>query len=404
MPDLLIIGGGYAGLWAAMAAARRAQDGVSGGDLSIRLLTRDAYLTHRPRLYESNPQDMRTPLGPVLEPIGVELALGEVNAIDPTARRVRATGPEGQDNEYQYDGLILAAGSVLRRPAMETVNARTWCIDDHASAVALDQHLTARMAIPEADGDANDDTVVIIGAGFTGIELATEMRGRLAEHGGTARAGRARVILLDAAPTISEDLGPVPRPHILEALRAARVEVRLNTMVQRIENDQLTLNDGGVITSSTVIVTTGARANSLAASLGLDTDAMGRLFVDENLSVEGLAGIHAAGDIAHALTEPGTDGGHVALMSCQHAMPMGKAAGYNAASVLMNLASRPYKQARYVTCVDLGPWGAVFSTGWERQVELIKAEAKARKQFVMTEVIYPPMHDRAAILEAGALT
>jgi NADH dehydrogenase len=69
----------------------------------------------------------------------------------------------------------------------------------------------------------------------------------------------------------------------------------------------------------------------------------------------------------------------------------------------LNLASRPYEQARYVTCVDLGPWGAVFSTGWERQVELIKAEAKARKQFVMTEVIYPPMNDRAAILEAGAL-
>ena len=185
MPDLLIIGGGYAGLWAAMAAARRAQDGVSGGDLSIRLLTRDAYLTHRPRLYESNPQDMRTPLGPVLEPIGVELALGEVNAIDPTARRVRATGPEGQDNEYQYDGLILAAGSVLRRPAMETVNARTWCIDDHASAVALDQHLTARMAIPEADGDANDDTVVIIGAGFTGAGARVDALFSLRQDGRT---------------------------------------------------------------------------------------------------------------------------------------------------------------------------------------------------------------------------
>jgi NADH dehydrogenase len=403
MPELLIVGGGYAGVWAAMAAARRAQDTDSGDELNIRLLSKDAYLTHRPRLYERNPQDIRTPLPPVLGPIGVDLALGEAKSIDPAARRVRATGADGGDREYQYDGLILAAGSVLRRPPMEIINAQTWSVDDHAAAVALDQHLAARMAIPEIDADADGDTVVIIGAGFTGVELATEMRGRLAEHGGAARAGRARVILLDAAPTISEDLGPGPRPHILQALQAAQVEVRLNTMVRRIEGDQLSLSDGGGITSATVIFTTGARANSLAAGLGLDTDPSGRLFVDENLSVKGLANIHAAGDIAHALTEPGTDSSHVALMSCQHAMPMGKAAGYNAASVLLNLASRPYEQARYVTCVDLGPWGAVFSTGWERQVELIKAEAKARKQFVMTEVIYPPMNDRAAILEAGAL-
>ena len=63
----------------------------------------------------------------------------------------------------------------------------------------------------------------------------------------------------------------------------------------------------------------------------------------------------------------------------------------------------PYEQARYVTCLDLGPWGAVFTTGWERQVELTGAEAKARKQFIMNEVIYPPSNDRDAILEAGGI-
>jgi len=91
MPELLIIGGGYAGLWAAMAAAWRAQDADNGDALNIRLLTRDAYLTHRPRLYERNPQDMRTPLAPVLEPIGVGLALGEVTAIDPAAANISTT-------------------------------------------------------------------------------------------------------------------------------------------------------------------------------------------------------------------------------------------------------------------------------------------------------------------------
>ncbi|MDP6689461.1 MAG: FAD-dependent oxidoreductase [Alphaproteobacteria bacterium] len=393
MPNLLIIGGGYAGLWAAMAAARRADE--NGSELHIRLLSKDAYLTHRPRLYERNPQDMRTPLGPVLEPIGVDLALGEVTAIEPAARTARATDAEGNSTEYIYDGLVLAAGSILRPPPLDIVDGRTWSVDDYQSAVALDQHLQARMAEPAEDAE----TVVIIGAGFTGIELAAEMRTRLAAHGGTARAEKARVILLDAAATVSEDLGPGPRPHILEALQAARVEVRLNTTVRRIKGDQVMLDDGGRITCQTVIVTTGAQASPLAAGFGLATDPAGRLFVDEFLRVKGLANIHAAGDIAHAMT----DDSHASLMSCQHAMPMGKAAGYNAASDLLDLPPLPYQQTRYVTCLDLGPWGAVFSNGWERQVEMIKDEAKARKQFVMTQVIYPPTKDRAAILEAGAL-
>ncbi len=395
MSDLLIIGGGYAGVWAAMAAARRAQDSETA--LNIRLLSKDAYLTHRPRLYESNPQDMRTPLGSVLAPIGVGLDVATVTAIDPAQRRVLAQAEDGATMDYDYDGLIMAAGSLLRPPPIELTEARTWSIDDHHAAVELDQHLRALMAAPDL-GETND-TVVIIGAGFTGIELAAEMRGRLAAHGGATRANRARVILLDAAATVSEDLGPGPRPHILDALAATGVEVRLNTKVRRIEGARVILHDGGAINAATVIVTAGVQASALAAGLGQETDQLGRLFVDADLRVRGVEAIHAAGDMAHALT----DDSHVALMSCQHAMPMGKFAGHNAASDLLNLPTRPYQQARYVTCLDLGAWGAVFSNGWDRQVEMVKAEAKARKRFINGEVIYPPQHDREAILAAGEL-
>ncbi len=397
MPNLLIVGGGYAGVWAAMAAARRAQDSVRGGGLNIRLLSKDAYLTHRPRLYESNPQDMRTPLEAVLEPIGVGLDVALVTAIDPSQRRVRAQTEQGGRVTYDYDGLILAAGSVLRPPPLELSNARTWSVDNHHAAVALDRHLKEVMAAPAPA--ENGDGVVIIGAGFTGIELATEMRARLAQHGGRNRADRARVVLVDAAASISEDLGPGPRPHILAALQAAGIEVRLQTKVRRIEGEAIMLDDGSEITAATVIVTAGVRANELAAGLGLETDASGRLAVDAELRVKSAPGLYAAGDVAHALT----DDSHVALMSCQHAMPMGKYAGYNAVSDLLNMPSMPYEQSRYVTCLDLGAWGAVFTTGWDRQVEMVREEAKARKHFIMNEVIYPPMNDREAILAAGSM-
>jgi NADH:ubiquinone reductase (H+-translocating) len=398
MPELLIIGGGYAGLWAAIAAARKAQD--AGAALNIRLLSKNAYLTHRPRLYECKPQDMRTPLGAVLEPIGVSLELAEVTAIDAAQRCVQAQLADGGVRDYHYDNLILAAGSVLRPPPIELVDARTHNIDDHAGAMELDRHLRKIMATagPKKEA-AGTDTVVIIGAGFTGIELATEMRTRLAEHGGTDRAAAARVILLDGAATVSEDLGPGPRPHILDALRATGVEVRLNTKVRRIQGEQVSLDDGSEISAATVIVTAGVQASELASGLGVATDAAGRLPVDANLRVEGLQNIYAAGDVAHALT----DASHVALMSCQHAMPMGRIAGHNAASALLDLAEIPYQQPVYRTCLDLGSWGAVFSTGWDRQVEMIEAEAKARKTFINTEVIYPPTNDRDTILAAGAI-
>ncbi len=145
MPELLIVGGGYAGLWAAMAAARKAQDGTreSGAALNIRLLSKDAYLTHRPRLYECNPGDMRTPLSSVLEPIGVGLEIATVTAIDTAQRQVRGQSEYGGSRDYDYDGLILAAGSLLRPPPFELTNAPPWTINNHPPAVELTQHLEA---------------------------------------------------------------------------------------------------------------------------------------------------------------------------------------------------------------------------------------------------------------------
>jgi NADH dehydrogenase len=220
--------------------------------------------------------------------------------------------------EFHYDGLILAADGTARPPPWQVRNGRTWSIDTHADAVALDRHLAS---LKEGPGT---DTVVIVGAGFTGLELATEMRIRLAEHLGSERAERARIILLEAAVTVSEELGPGPRPHIEAALQAAKVELRLDTTIEWIDGDRVFLNDGARITAPTVIVTTGPRANGLPAGFGLPTDPAGRLPVDKNLAVKGLRNIHAAGDIAHAMT----DADHVALMSCQHAMPMGRYAGH----------------------------------------------------------------------------
>ncbi len=121
--------------------------------------------------------------------------------------------------------------------------------------------------------------------------------------------------------------------------------------------------------------------------------------MDEALRVRGVADVYATGDIARAYA----DDDRLALMSCQHALTMGRFAGYNAARDLLGLPLRAYRQPRYVTCLDLGPWGAVFTTGWYRQVEMARGEAKQLKRQINSQRIYPPTGDRAAILAAAAL-
>ena len=112
-----------------------------------------------------------------------------------------------------------------------------------------------------------------------------------------------------------------------------------------------------------------------------------------------VGGGFAGGDCAHARVEDT----HWALMSCRHAIPMGKHAGYNAARDLMGLPLQPYRQPDYVTCLDLGDYGALLTSGWSREPLQWGAETKALKQTINTQWIYPPAPDRTLLLAAADL-
>ena len=97
--------------------------------------------------------------------------------------------------------------------------------------------------------------------------------------------------------------------------------------------------------------------------------------------------IFVAGDAAAA---DGGDGCPV-LQSCQHALQLGRFAGENAARDLLGLPLVDYVQPPYITCLDLGRAGAVYTRGWDRVVERTGSKAKAIKRWINTEVIYPPV-------------
>jgi NADH dehydrogenase len=140
------------------------------------------------------------------------------------------------------------------------------------------------------------------------------------------------------------------------------------------------------------------RANPLTADLGVARDRLGRVPVDDYLRVDGVPDVFAAGDVAVARM----DDTHLSVMSCQHGRPMGRFAGYNVISDLLGEPLLALRIPWYVTVLDLGPAGAVYTEGWDRQVISTGAEAKATKRTINCERIYPPLNgNRDAILAAA---
>ena len=392
---LVVIGAGFAGMNAALSAARlRDAKGVSPDELEIAVISPQPVLVIRPRLYEPAPETLTAPLLELFRATNVVYVQGSVETIDTKAGSVDVVAPRDQRSALTYDRLVLAAGSRLFRPNLPGLAEHGFSVDSLDDAVALDRHLHRLADAPRSAARA---TVVVAGGGFTGIEAATEMPARLRAILG--EDAPIRVVIVERGDVIAPDMGANPRPVIEEALRELGVETRLGAGVAALDGTGVTLTDRERIEAATVIWAAGLRATPLTAQIPAEHDGSGRLLVDRDLRVAEVPTVFATGDAAKAASD---DVGHHALMSCQHATRLGAFAGNNAAADLLGVPTSPYHQEAYVTCLDLGAAGAVFTRGWDRKVALVGANAKKVKREINTVWIYPPRADRAAALAAAA--
>jgi NADH dehydrogenase len=391
---LVIIGAGFAGMYAALSAARlRDIKGASPEKLEIALVAQQPTLVVRPRLYEPKPEMLTAPLLDVLKAIDVVYVQGSAETVDTKAREVGIATSAGKRKKLSYDRLVVATGSRLFRPNIPGLAEHGFSVDSLDDAIALDKHLHGLADRPAVNGR---DTVVVAGGGFTGIEAATEMPGRLRENLGND--AKPRVIIVERNAAIAPDMGEGARPVIEDALKQLGVETRLGAGVASLDASGVTLSNGEHIETETVIWAAGIRAAPLTAQIPGERDNFGGLLVDRDLRVPGVAGVFATGDAARAACD---DAGNYALMSCQHATRMGAFAGNNAAAELLGAPTRPYHQKAYVTCLDLGEAGALFTRGWDRKVEMVGETAKKTKQQINTVWIYPPLAERAAALASA---
>jgi NADH dehydrogenase len=352
----VIVGAGFAGYRTAKELSRKAR-----GKADITLLNPTDYFLYLPLLPQVaagilEPRRVTVSLSDTLPK--VRLVLGEADGIDLDARTVHYTDPEGTRGTLGYDRLVLAAGSVNKLLPIPGVAEHAHGFRGLPEALYLRDHVTRQVELAAAADDqetcAARCTFVVVGAGYTGTEVAAHGQlftdAQVRKH--PLREGmRPRWILLDVAERVLPELDPHLSRTADRTLRERGVEVRMGTSVKEATPDGVLLTDGEFVPTRSLVWCVGVRPDPLAESLGLPME-RGRLLVDPNLQVPGRPEVFACGDAAAV---PDLDNpGQYTPMTAQHAWRQGRTAALNVAASLGAGVRRPYEHRDLGFVVDLG--------------------------------------------------
>ncbi|WP_329232276.1 NAD(P)/FAD-dependent oxidoreductase [Streptomyces canus] len=355
-PRIVIVGAGFAGYRTAKELSRKAR-----GKADITLLNPTDYFLYLPLLPQVaagilEPRRVTVSLSDTLPQ--VRLVLGEADGIDLDGRTVHYTDPEGTGGTLGYDRLVLAAGSVNKLLPIPGVAEHAHGFRGLPEALYLRDHVTRQVELAAAADDpatcAARCTFVVVGAGYTGTEVAAQGQlftdAQVRRH--PMRKGmRPRWLLLDIAERVLPELDVHLSRTADRTLRERGVEVRMGTSVKEATSDGVLLTDGEFVETRSLVWCVGVRPDPLAESLGLPME-RGRLLVDPNLQVPGRPEVFACGDAAAVpdLENPG----QFTPMTAQHAWRQGRTAALNVASSLGAGVRRPYDHRDLGFVVDLG--------------------------------------------------
>lgn len=345
---ILIVGGGYVGMYTALRLRR----GLPRGVADITIVDNDSYMTYQPFLPEAaagnvEPRHVVVPLRAVLPEC--RMLAGAAVAVDTARRTVHVQPGRGAGYDVGYDILVYAPGSVSRLlpiPGLAECGIGFKTVEEaiHMRNQVLGQlDLAASTRDPDVRRQAL--TFVFVGGGFAGVEALAELedmaRGAC-KYFPSVTPDDMRWVLIEATGRILPEVGEDMGVWTLKQLRARGIDVRLHTRVLSARNRHIVLSDGDEFDAGTLVWTAGVRPHPLVLATDLPRDRKDRVKVTPYLTVEGKREVFSAGDCAAVpdLTRPG----EFCAPSAQHAV---RQARLLAANIIATLRREPLKEYRH---------------------------------------------------------
>ncbi len=314
MKRIVIVGGGFAGAYAAQALERKLR---RRDDVEILLYARENYFVFQPMLAEVvsgalGLTDVVSPLRRLLQRTHVHVR--EVESIDVENQTITAApGSRPHAHVERYDHLVLAPGTVTDFRGLRGLPEHALPFKNLGDALLLRSRVIR--ALEEADGEDDDPelrrqllTFVVAGGGFSGVEVVAELNDfvrDVAHHYRRINPKEIRVILVHAQDQILPEVSPKLRAFAAKILRRRGVELVLNQRLSAATGESAVLGDGSVIPTRTLVSTIPSSPHPLIDTLLLPKTKNGRLLVDATLKVQGRSNVWALGDCASVPTKDG---------------------------------------------------------------------------------------------------
>lgn len=365
---ILIVGGGYVGLYTALRLQRQLKPELGRGDVEIVVVSPDPYMTYQPFLPEAaagsiSPRHVVVPLRRVLDKCKV--VIGEATAIN-HAKRVAtlstlATEEEGSAAEQlTYDELVLAPGSISRTLPVPGLADHGIGFKTVEEAIGLRNHVIEQMDIASSTRDpAIRDaalTFVFVGGGYAGVEALGELEDMArytARYYHNVKPEDMKWILVEASDRILPEVGEEMGRYTVTELRRRNIDVRLHTRLESCADRVAVLSDGARFPTRTVVWTAGVKPHPVLAATDLPLNERGRLKCTAELAVEGVAHAWAAGDAA-AVPDVTAEPGKETAPNAQHAVRQARTLGDNIAHSLRGEPLETYSHKYVGSVASLG--------------------------------------------------